>query len=128
MNKDKMNFFSKDNILILAADEGKKAKKGEGVNAILGLCQELNRFIDKIEACAEAQDITENKQKVEALGEELTKHYEGLIDIAKGGIRSIRKDISPDQGLQDQGGSLGGEGLSDTPQAPTLPSTPSPVR
>lgn len=112
-----MDFFSKDNILILASDEVKKSKKGDGINSILGLLQEMRNFRDKIDACAEAQDITENRQKVEAIGNDLDKHYEGLIDLAKGGIRSIRKEPVP--GMEETGGQ--------SPVAPSLPSTPSPI-
>lgn len=117
---DKYDFFSKDNILILAADDAKKSKKGDGINAVLGLLQELRNFMDKIQACADAQDITENRQKVEAIATELDKHYEELLELAKGGIKSIRKQEVPGQEMQQ-----GADAIS--PAAPALPSTPTPM-
>jgi len=118
MELKNMDFFSKDNILVLTADsEVKKGKKGDGINSILGFLQEMRLFRDKIDACAEAQDITENKQKIEAVGQELDKHYEELLDLAKGGIRSIRKQPVP-----------GMEAEESTGAAPALPSTPTPIR
>lgn len=117
MDLRKENIFSSDNILRLAADD-KKSKKGDGVTAILGLFQDIKAFSDKVEAVAEAQDITEYRQKLEAFGDDINKHLEILIDLAKVGIKSIRQN--------SQGSMQGGSPAADV-QAPSLPSTPSPI-
>ena len=116
-----MDFFSNDNILIVAGDDGKRSKKGDGINSILSLCQEMRNFMDKVESCAEAQDINENRQKIEALADDMNKHLEALIDVAKGGILSIRK--RPEEGLE--GLEVAPEGpTSIGPSAPSLPTSP----
>ncbi len=121
---DKYNFFSNDNMLILAADDGKKSgKKGDGINAILGLLQELRTFSDKLQAAADAQDITENRQAIEAIGQELDNHSEKLLDIVKGGIKSIRNK-GPVSGMEE---AVGGSEGAVAPSAPSLPATPSPL-
>lgn len=114
----KVDFFSKDNILITADSESRKGKKGDGVNAILGLLQELRNVQDKVQAAADAQDITENKQAIEAVADSIDEHSEKLLDLVRGGIRSIRaKD--PSTGIE--GPEIGG-GLQ-----PSLPSAPTPI-
>jgi len=114
-----MNFFSENNILRTADSESRRGKKGDGINAILGLLQELRNVQDKIDACADAQDLTENKQAIEAISEAINEHSEKLLEIVSGGIRSIRnKEPSSEQGLG---------GLDNGPVSPNLPSTPTPV-
>ena len=50
----------KFNTDILTADK----KKGDGINAILGLMKDIRDFSDKIEVCAEAQAMADNKNKI----------------------------------------------------------------
>jgi len=85
-----MTEWSQDNILVLTA--AASAKKGNGVNAILSLLQDLITFQDKVVSTAEAQDLGENKQKLEEFQERLGEMYESLLGMAKGGVRSIRQD------------------------------------
>lgn len=129
---NKMDFFSKDNILVLAADDGKKAKKGGGINAILALLQEFNYLFDKIDSCAEAQDITENKQKVEQVGEELVKQFETLLGMVKLERNNMLEGKGTTEGIEGSMGSpkdlMGGSGSSGGPSAPALPATPTPIR
>ena len=113
-----MDFFSKDNILVFATDEVKKSKKGDGINAILSFLVDLRIFRDRIDACAESQDITENRQKIEAIGSDLDKHLNELIDVVKGGISAIRKSPVAVEGSE---GAL-------EPASPALPSTPTPIK
>ena len=82
---------------ILTASDGKK--KGGGVSAILGLMKDIVDFQGKIEACAEAQDIAENRNKIEEFGEYISGMWEACSGIANGSIRSIRK--SDDHPLAD---------------------------
>lgn len=87
-NLDKV--FSSDNILVTASD--KKRKKGGGINEILRLMGELLDFQEKIEACSEAQDLSENKQKLDELNDKLSEGYQGLVDVVSGGMRSRNGD------------------------------------
>jgi len=118
---DKYDFFSKDNILILAADD--KKKKGGGVNAILSLLIDLNNIKEKISACADAQDITENRSKIEALSSALDEHYGELLGMAKSGGAMPVPGVEKTEGLESSPISE-----APSPAAPTLPSTPTPVR
>ena len=113
---DKYDFFSKDNILVLAESDAKKSKKGTGLGEILALAREIVSFIDRVDACAEAQDISENKSKIEAISQELEKHYVELLDMAKSG-RSTQKDPMTGQDAAPAPG----------PSAPALPVSPTPA-
>ena len=121
----KVDFFSEDNILRTAGLESRKSKKGDGVNAILGLLQKLRAVQDDIEATADAQDITENRQACENVAQAIEEHSEKLLDIVRGGIRSIRTK-EPVPGVESEGeGELDiDKGLTSTP---VLPSTPTPI-
>ena len=126
----KMDFFSSDKILIFAADEEKKkGKKGDGLNAILGLIQELRNFMEKVENAAEAQDISENKAAVEAINNALRENSKKLLDIVANGLSSevstIRGGEAPTQMDAEPmkvEKSEGGETLA--PEAPATPSAP----
>ena len=89
-----MDFYVKDGIILRTAEleeKTKKTKKGGGVAAILGLAKDLMDFQDKVNACCEAQDLTEIKQKIESHADALAKMYEDLLDIAKTGVKAIRE-------------------------------------
>jgi hypothetical protein len=83
-----MSEWSQDNILVLAGT----AKKGGGVNAVLSLLQDLIAFQDKVGSTIDAQDLGENKQKLEEFQTRLGEMYESLLDMARGGVRSIRQE------------------------------------
>ena len=85
-NLDKV--FSADNIIITASD--KKKRKGGGVNEILRLMGELIDFQEKVETCIEAQDISNNKDKLEELDPHLDNMYQSLVDIVSGGVSAVR--------------------------------------
>lgn len=85
------NNWSQDNILILTA--AKNQKESGGVNAILGLLQDMIAFMGKVQTTAEAQDISENKQKLEDLHNNLVESYGSLVEIAKTGVQSIRQPV-----------------------------------
>ena len=87
--------WSQDNILIVQA--ATNAKKGGGVNAVLGLLQDMLAFQEKVAGAAEAQDLTENKQKLEEFHANLGKMYESLLEMARGGVRSIRQEPEQQQ-------------------------------
>ena len=79
--------WSDDNILVFAAT----AKKGGGINAVLSLLQDLVAFQEKLSVAIEAQDLGENKQKLEQFQERLSEMYESLIDLARGGMQAMRQ-------------------------------------
>jgi hypothetical protein len=81
--------FSQDNQLIV---EAASAKKGGGVNAVLGLLQEMISFQEKVANAADAQDLAENKQKLEEFQSNLGQMYESLLEMARGGVRSMRQE------------------------------------
>ena len=114
---DKYNFFSKDNILVLAESDTKKSKKGNGIGEILALAREIVSFIDRVDACAESQYITENKEKIQAISDELEKHYIELLDMAKSGRSVNQKDPMTGQDAKPAPG----------PSSPVLPTSPSPI-
>ena len=90
MSNKNIELWSSDNILYTTA--ATKVQKGGGVNAILGLLQDLLAFQDKVSGTAEAQDMNENRQKLENFQSNLGKMYEELLEMARGGVRSIRQD------------------------------------
>jgi hypothetical protein len=77
------------NELILTAEKNKK--KGGSLGAVFKLIQDLTDFEEKIQECVDAQEIAENKQKIEEFLADIDKMYATLLDIAKGGIQSLRK-------------------------------------
>ena len=69
-----------------------KKKKGGSLGAVFKLIQELTDFESKIQECAEAQEMTENRTKIESFLGDLDRMYETLFEMAKGGVQSIRSD------------------------------------
>jgi hypothetical protein len=86
-----MSIFSRDNILVTAEIEKKKAK-GKGINEILTLMKELIAFQEKVEACIGAQDVSEHKEKIETFDRNLDEMYDLLVEIVSGGVRSVREN------------------------------------
>jgi len=77
---------------VIEAAEGKKEKKGDdGINAVLVLMKDMRDFQEKVDTCLEAQSVPENRAKIQQFDTMLDKMYESLLDIAGGGIRSVRK-------------------------------------
>ena len=76
------------NEMIILAKDNKK--KGGSLAAIFKLIEELLEFEDKIVECAEAQEMGENKERIEALKTETGKMYDTLFEMAQGGVESYR--------------------------------------
>lgn len=76
------------NELILVAEKSKK--KGGSMAAVFKLIQDLLEFEDKIQECISAQEMAENKQKIELFVADIDKMYDSLFEMARGGISSIR--------------------------------------
>jgi 2C-methyl-D-erythritol 2,4-cyclodiphosphate synthase len=125
-----MDFYVKDNLIIrTAADdvEKKKGKKGDGINSAISLLQELRVFQEKVEATIEAQDITENKQKIAKYAQSLEELYSALIEIASSGVKNMRQNNVAQTGLDEKPESETATMQPDTTiqaQAPKLPVTP----
>jgi hypothetical protein len=81
--------YMNNNIITIASDNSKK-KKGGGTNAVLVLLKDLGDFQDKVQACIEAQDIEQQRSKVEAFYDQLDNMAQTLLDMAGNGIRSRR--------------------------------------
>jgi len=83
---------SQFNELILMAEKSKK--KGGSMAAVFKLIQELLDFEDKIQECINAQEIAQNKSKLESFMDDIDKMYDVLFQMARGGISSIRDQRS----------------------------------
>ena len=77
--------------IITVAENEKKSKNGDGINAVLVLMKDLRDFQEKVDSCLEAQAIAENKQKIAQFDAMLDQMYQTLLQIASGGITSIRE-------------------------------------
>ena len=77
------------NELILTAEKNKK--KGGSLAATTKLIQELTEFEEKIQECVDAQEISENKEKIEAFLKDIDKMYEVLMEMTKNTIQSLRQ-------------------------------------
>lgn len=115
-----MDFKMEKGVIVrVAADDDKKKKgKGDGVAAAIGLLQELRGFMEKVEACVEAQDIAENKASIEEPAKSLEALYNALIKIAQSGIRSMG---TPSVGSDE----ASAPAVSKEEAKPALPMTPS---
>jgi hypothetical protein len=80
-----------DNSLMVLAATNKKNGNLVGTNAILSLLQDLLSFKEKVESTADAQENPEAKAKVEEYNERLNEMYNALLELAKGGIKTIRQ-------------------------------------
>lgn len=100
--------FSQDNILRTAEiDSGSKKKKGKGINEILTLMKELIAFQEKVEACIDAQEMSEHKEKIEKFDQHLDDMYDQLVEIVSGGVKNVR------QNRVDELGGIADESISD---------------
>ena len=90
--------WSDDNVLVTAGTK----KTGNGVNAVLSLLQDLIAFQEKVGATVEAQDISENKDRLEDFHEKLGEMYTSLLEMAKGGVQSIRQPVSEMEGMEEE--------------------------
>jgi len=88
MNK----YASQFNELIVLAKEEKSKKKGGSMAAVLKLIQDLTEFENSIQEAMDAQEMAENKGKIEAFLKDIDRMYEELFNIAKAGIQAMRTE------------------------------------
>ncbi len=89
------------NELILVAGKDGGKKKGKSLEAIFKLIQSLLEFEDKIVECSEAQEMGENKERIEALKAETGEMYNSLFEMAQGGVDSYRNKIESMEPVED---------------------------
>ena len=90
-------YASQFNELIVMAEKAKK--KGGSMASVFKLIQELLDFEEKIQECINAQEMSENQNKIEAFMGDIDRLYDVLFEIARGGISSIRNDRA--EGMQE---------------------------
>ena len=88
MNK----YASQFNELIVLAEKEKTKKKGGSMAAILKLTQDLVEFENNLQEAIDAQEMSENKSKIEAFLADIDKMYEVLFNMAKSSIQSLRSE------------------------------------
>ena len=75
----------------------KEKVKGDGINEVLVLMKEAKEYQDRIEECAEAQALTENKQKIEGFYALMDQMYVVMLELVKGGLRHTPSEQSAEQ-------------------------------
>jgi len=98
------------NELIVLSEKARK--RGGSMAAVFKLIEELLDFEEKIQACIDAQEMAENKSKIESFMSEIDGMYDILFEMARGGISAIRNDraLRPD-GVDGVDGRDGVEGI-----------------
>jgi hypothetical protein len=90
MNK----YTSQFNEIIVLAEKEKSKKKGGSMAAILKLVQDLAEFEGSIQEAVDAQEMSENRSKIEAFLTDIDKMYEILLEMAKASIQAMRTERS----------------------------------
>jgi len=92
---DKFN----NNMIVL----GEK-KKGNGTHEILNLMKEIIDFQDKVEIAAEAQANPKQKAVIDGFLSDLEAMNDQLLEMAKGAIKSVRRQVEKDVESVEQDG------------------------
>lgn len=90
MNK----YASKFNELIVLAEKEKTKKKGGSLGSVFKLVQDLIDFEENIQEAIDAQEMSENKSKIESFLADIDKMYDVLLGIAREGIAAARSQRS----------------------------------
>lgn len=75
-------------IFVTAEKNGKK--KGGSLGAVFKLIQELAEFEAKIQECADAQEMAQNKEQIMAFADQLDQMYDVLFKMGRTGIQEVR--------------------------------------
>jgi molybdenum-dependent DNA-binding transcriptional regulator ModE len=75
-------------IFVTAEKNGKK--KGGSLGAVFKLIQELAEFEAKIQECADAQEMAQNKEQIMAFADQLDQMYDVLFKMGRAGIQEVR--------------------------------------
>ena len=106
MIKNKLDKVAAFNELIVLGEKVKK--KGGSMAAVFKLIQELLEFEEKVEECAQAQEMSQNKQKIESFISDIDSFYDVLFEMARGGISDIRnqRQIGGVDGVEEAEGEV----------------------
>ena len=81
---------------------GEKAKKkGAGLTSVFKLIQDLTDFEGNIQDCIDAQEMAENKSKIESFLSDIDKMYDVLLGMAREGISAIRRQRQQPDMIED---------------------------
>jgi hypothetical protein len=108
-----------NNMIIL----GEAKKKGDGVNAVLTLMKDLRDFQEKVDDAADAQINPANKTTIQGFSTDIEKMYGSLLDMAKGGIRTIREqepEVQKDNEIGGEATVEKGKTVVTPPVAPSI--------
>ena len=83
------SIFSKDNILIMAKDDSKKA--GNDYNSILTLLKDLSTFQTSVGECMSQQTDPNNQGKIEEFYTYLDQMSDALLSMARASLKSSRR-------------------------------------
>ena len=81
------------NTMTITADD-KKGNKGDGINAVLKFMIDVRDFQEKLDVCADAQAIVDNKSKISEYSSMIDKLYASLAEIASTSVRAMREKSS----------------------------------
>lgn len=87
-------YASQFNEIIVLAEKEKTKKKGGSMGAVLKLVQDLAEFESNIQEAMDAQEMTENRGKIEGFLADIDKMYEVLLVMAKDSIQAMRAERS----------------------------------
>ena len=104
------------NELTVVAEKTKK--KGGSLASIFKLVQDLIEFEEKIQEAVNAQEVLDNKTKIEGFLTDIDKMYEVLLGIAREGISAARNErLNPQEEVVEEGS----EEVSAAPEVKTEP-------
>jgi len=98
-------------------------KKGNGTGEVLNLMKEVMDFQSKIDAAAEAQSNPSQRAAIEGFSADIAEMYSKLLEMAKGGIRSVRKSVHEDvETIEEEGPGVTVEKEETVVRPPVAPS------
>ncbi len=83
-------YASEFNELIVLAEKEKTKKKGGSLGSVFKLVQDLIDFEENIQEAIDAQEMSENKSKIEGFLSSIDEMYDVLLGIAREGIAAAR--------------------------------------
>jgi len=87
-------YASEFNELIVLAEKEKTKKKGGSLGSVFKLVQDLIDFEENIQEAMDAQEMSENRAKIESFLADIDKMYDVLLGIAREGIAAARSQRS----------------------------------
>jgi len=85
-------YASEFNEMIVLAEKEKSKKKGGSMAAVLKLVQDLAEFESNIQEAMDAQEMAENRSKIESFLQDIDKMYGILLEMAKESIQAMRAE------------------------------------